>query len=139
MHGEATTDQEQMRLIEKFGLRDDPVRLLFTATSPPSLYTFFVYISAMETIPLGELNHHPSRVTARVRAGATIVVTEHGRPVICMTPVMEPSSGMERLIAAGQVRQTAHPGAMPELLEDLGGLPSLADLLIAERDKERDQ
>ncbi|MFI9274016.1 SNF2-related protein [Kitasatospora sp. NPDC052896] len=30
MHGEATTDQEQMRLIEKFGLRDDPVRLLFT-------------------------------------------------------------------------------------------------------------
>ncbi|WP_224275693.1 DEAD/DEAH box helicase [Streptomyces sp. LS1784] len=30
MHGEATTDQEQMKLIEKFGLRDDPVRLLFT-------------------------------------------------------------------------------------------------------------
>ncbi|MEV6209589.1 DEAD/DEAH box helicase [Kitasatospora sp. NPDC051914] len=30
MHGEATTDQEQMRIVEKFGLRDDPVRLLFT-------------------------------------------------------------------------------------------------------------
>ncbi|OKJ09364.1 DEAD/DEAH box helicase [Kitasatospora sp. CB01950] len=30
MHGEANTDQEQIRLVEKFGLRDDPVRLLFT-------------------------------------------------------------------------------------------------------------
>jgi superfamily II DNA or RNA helicase len=30
MHGEATSDQEQMAIVEKFGLRDDPVRILFT-------------------------------------------------------------------------------------------------------------
>lgn len=30
MHGDATTDQEQNAIVEKFGLRDDPVRLLFT-------------------------------------------------------------------------------------------------------------
>ncbi|MFE6864938.1 SNF2-related protein [Kitasatospora sp. NPDC057692] len=30
MHGEATSDQEQMKIIESFGLRDEPVRLLFT-------------------------------------------------------------------------------------------------------------
>ncbi|MFF4521298.1 SNF2-related protein [Streptomyces bluensis] len=30
MHGEATTDQEQQEIVEKFGLRDDPVRILFT-------------------------------------------------------------------------------------------------------------
>ncbi|HIY40530.1 MAG TPA: DEAD/DEAH box helicase [Candidatus Nocardiopsis merdipullorum] len=30
MHGEATSEDEQKRIIEKFGLRDDPVRLLFT-------------------------------------------------------------------------------------------------------------
>ncbi|MEU1447531.1 DEAD/DEAH box helicase [Streptomyces mirabilis] len=30
MHGEATTDQEQQDIVEKFGLRDDPVRILFT-------------------------------------------------------------------------------------------------------------
>lgn len=30
MHGEATTDEEQRRIVERFGLRDDPVRLLFT-------------------------------------------------------------------------------------------------------------
>ncbi|WP_433205315.1 SNF2-related protein [Dactylosporangium sp. CS-047395] len=30
MHGDSTTDDEQRRIIEQFGLRDDPVRLLFT-------------------------------------------------------------------------------------------------------------
>ncbi|MEW1599443.1 SNF2-related protein [Streptomyces sp. NPDC093808] len=30
MHGEATADQEQQDIVEKFGLRDDPVRILFT-------------------------------------------------------------------------------------------------------------
>ncbi|MEV4129766.1 DEAD/DEAH box helicase [Nocardia sp. NPDC049707] len=30
MHGEANTDEEQRKLVEQFGLRDDPVRILFT-------------------------------------------------------------------------------------------------------------
>lgn len=30
MHGDATTDQDQQDIVEKFGLRDDPVRILFT-------------------------------------------------------------------------------------------------------------
>ncbi|MFF6786833.1 SNF2-related protein [Streptomyces sp. NPDC012510] len=30
MHGQASTDQEQQDIVEKFGLRDDPVRILFT-------------------------------------------------------------------------------------------------------------
>ncbi|WP_328807783.1 DEAD/DEAH box helicase [Nonomuraea antri] len=30
MHGELSTDQEQQAIVEKFGLRDDPVRILFT-------------------------------------------------------------------------------------------------------------
>ncbi|MET9994207.1 DEAD/DEAH box helicase [Streptomyces mutabilis] len=30
MHGEATNEDEQKRIVEKFGLRDDPVRILFT-------------------------------------------------------------------------------------------------------------
>ncbi|MFE7038984.1 SNF2-related protein [Streptomyces atratus] len=30
MHGEATSDEEQQAIVEKFGLRDDPVRILFT-------------------------------------------------------------------------------------------------------------
>ncbi len=30
MHGESTSDEEQQAIVEKFGLRDDPVRILFT-------------------------------------------------------------------------------------------------------------
>lgn len=30
MHGEATTDDEQKKIVERFGLREDPVRILFT-------------------------------------------------------------------------------------------------------------
>jgi ERCC4-related helicase len=30
MHGEATSDEEQQRIVERFGLRDNPARLLFT-------------------------------------------------------------------------------------------------------------
>lgn len=93
----------------------------------------------MATIPLGELNHHPSKVTARVRAGETVVITDHGKPVIRMTPAMESTSVMDELIASGQVRRTAHPGAMPELIDDLAELPSLSDMLIAERDEKRNR
>lgn len=91
----------------------------------------------METIPLGELNHHPSRVTARVRAGETVVITEYGKPVIRMSPANEPTSAFDRLVAAGRVRRAVSPGAVPELIDDLAELPSLAELLIAERDEER--
>ncbi|MFF0450010.1 type II toxin-antitoxin system Phd/YefM family antitoxin [Streptomyces sp. NPDC004609] len=91
----------------------------------------------METIPLGELNHHPSKVTARVRAGETLVVTDHGKPVILMSPAEEPASVLDQLAASGQVRRAVNPGAMPELLGDLAELPSLSDALIAERDQER--
>ncbi len=101
------------------------------------LYTFFVYLYRMETIPLGELNHHPSKVTARVRAGETLVVTEHGKPVIRMSPAEEPTSALDQLIATGQVRRAVNPGTLPELIGDLAELPSLSDALIAERDRER--
>lgn len=91
----------------------------------------------METIPLGEMNHNPAKVTARVRMGATVILTEHGKPVIRMTPVTEPGSVLDQLKAEGKVRRSPHPGAMPELIEDVAALPSLSGLLIAERDRER--
>lgn len=101
------------------------------------MYTNIVYIRLMETIPLGELNHHPSRVTAKVRAGETVVITEYGRPVIRMSPAVEPTSALDRLAAAGQLRRAVNPGAMPELIDDLTELPSLSELLLADRDEER--
>ncbi|HEX5494233.1 MAG TPA: type II toxin-antitoxin system prevent-host-death family antitoxin [Mycobacteriales bacterium] len=91
----------------------------------------------METIGLRELNQNPSRAVARVRAGATIVVTDRGRPVLRMVPEAEQVSVVQRMVSAGEVRPPAQTG-MPELIDDLApDTPSLSDLLIADRDRER--
>jgi antitoxin (DNA-binding transcriptional repressor) of toxin-antitoxin stability system len=93
----------------------------------------------METIPLGEMNHNPAKITAKVRQGVTVVLTEYGKEVIVMTPAIQSTSALDRLASEGKLRRTAHPGAMPELLDDLAALPSLSDMLIAERDRERNR
>lgn len=91
----------------------------------------------METIGLRELNQNPSRAVARVRAGASIVVTDRGKPVLRMIPEVEHPSTLQRMISAGEVKPPAETG-IPEIVEDLApGVESLSDLLIADRDKER--
>ena len=91
----------------------------------------------METIGLRELNQNPSKAVARVRAGASLVVTDRGKPVLRMIPETEDPSSLQQMIAAGGARPPAEHG-MPELISDLApGLESLAALLVADRDKER--
>lgn len=91
----------------------------------------------METIGLRELNQNPSKAVARVRAGASIIVTDRGKPVLRMVPEVEHSSTLQRMISTGEVRPPAETG-MPDIIEDLAPeTESLADLVIADRDKER--
>ncbi|MER8104543.1 type II toxin-antitoxin system prevent-host-death family antitoxin [Kitasatospora sp. NPDC094016] len=93
----------------------------------------------METMGLRELNQNPSKAVARVRAGATIVVTDRGRPVLRLVPEEPPATTLERMIAAGEVTPPAEEG-MPELALDL--LPeigSLSDLLVEDRERERNR
>jgi prevent-host-death family protein len=93
----------------------------------------------VETIGLRELNQNPSKAVARVRAGASIVVTDRGKPVLRMVPETEPDSLVQRRVAAGEVRPPMEHG-MPELVEELANsVESLSDLMIAERDRERGQ
>lgn len=93
----------------------------------------------METIGLRELNQNPSKAVARVRAGASIVVTDRGKPVLRMIPEVEHSSTLQRMIAAGEVRAPAEHG-MPDVVEGLAPeTESLSDVLIAHRDKERNR
>jgi len=93
----------------------------------------------METIGLRELNQNPSKAVARVRAGASLIVTDRGKPVLRMIPETEHPGTLQRMIAAGTARPPAEHG-MPELIPDLTpDLDSLADLLVAERDKERNR
>ena len=91
----------------------------------------------METIGLRELNQNPSKAVARVRAGASIVVTDRGRPVLRLVPETEHPSTLQRMIDAGEVSPPVEHG-MPELIDDLAPeIASLSDLLIADRDRER--
>ncbi|MPZ79985.1 MAG: type II toxin-antitoxin system prevent-host-death family antitoxin [Actinophytocola sp.] len=53
----------------------------------------------METIGLRELNQNPSKAVARVRAGASIVVTDRGRPVLRMVPEPQAENTLHRVIA----------------------------------------
>ena len=93
----------------------------------------------METIGLRELNQNPSKAVARVRAGASIVVTDRGRPVLRMVPEIEHPSTLQRMIDAGEVSPPTEQG-MPDLIPDLGGgIESLSELLIADRDKDRNR
>ncbi|HEU5419883.1 MAG TPA: type II toxin-antitoxin system prevent-host-death family antitoxin [Streptosporangiaceae bacterium] len=89
----------------------------------------------METIGLRELNQNPSKAVARVRAGASLLVTDRGRPVLRMIPEAEHPSTLERMLSTGEVRAPAETG-MPEVQTDLAG-DSLAGILIADRDRER--
>lgn len=91
----------------------------------------------METIGLRELNQNPSKAVARVRAGAAIVVTDRGKPVLRMIPEIDQMSALQRAVMAGEA-QPAVSTEMPELMPELSDLGlDLGELLIADRDKER--
>lgn len=91
----------------------------------------------METIGLRELNQNPSRAVALVRAGATLIVTDRGTPVLRMVPEVDRPITLERLIATGEAQPPSEDG-MPDLVADLApGVASLADIVVADRDRER--
>lgn len=93
----------------------------------------------METIGLRELNQNPSKAVARVRAGVSILVTDRGKPVLRMIPEIEQPSTLARMVAAGEAKPPAERG-MPDVDPDLAAdIDSLSDLLVADRDKERNR
>jgi prevent-host-death family protein len=93
----------------------------------------------METIGLRELNQNPSKAVARVRAGASLIVTDRGKPVLRMIPAAEQPSTLQGMIMAGEVRAPAEAG-MPDVQADLApGTDSLASIVIADRDRERNR
>jgi prevent-host-death family protein len=93
----------------------------------------------METIGLRELNQNPSKAVARVRAGASLIVTDRGEPVLRMIPEARQPDPLRQMIATGEVRPPAQQG-MPDIIPELAsGIESVADLLIADRDRERNR
>jgi len=56
----------------------------------------------MERVGVRELKQNTSRVLDRVKAGETVEITEHGRPVALLAP-WGGSDEYDRLVGAGEV------------------------------------
>jgi len=81
-------------------------------------------------IGIKELRDGLSRHLASVRAGATVTITDHGRPVARIIPVEQPNR-LEQLIAEGRVTQSARrksPAPAPVATEG-----TVSDLVAEQR------
>jgi prevent-host-death family protein len=90
----------------------------------------------MASVGIRELRQRASEVLRRVKAGETIEVTEHGRPVALLSPL--PDGGrLEQLRAAGEViAATADFDSLPEPLPlEPGEEPPSAVLARLRRDE----
>lgn len=84
----------------------------------------------MTTIGIRELRDGLSKHIAAVAEGATITVTDHGRPVARITPVDAPTS-LERLVADGVVTLPARPKrAAPE---PVVAAAALSEIVLGDR------
>jgi prevent-host-death family protein len=87
-------------------------------------------VGAVVDIGIKELRDGLSRHLANVRAGATVTVTDHGRPVARIIPVDQPSR-LEQLIEEGRVTKASRrKGTAPAPLAATG---TVSDLVAEQR------
>lgn len=96
------------------------------------------YTKIMERIGVRELNQNTSRYLARVKAGETLEVTEHGRTIAKLVPAQREASVLERLVATGEAEpptaDLSSLATLPPLEPD--GIDVAAEL-AASREEER--
>ena len=98
---------------------------------PAPNYATMCYMRAKrKQVGIRELRQNLSVHLRKVRAGETLEVTEHGRPVAILAPIPEATTPLERLIASG--RASAPEGDLLEL-----GLPLLRPSLRMRRALQR--
>jgi prevent-host-death family protein len=90
------------------------------------------------SVGLRELRHRTREVLARVERGEAIDVTDYGRLVARIVPVVEPTptAVLQQLVDAGRVRRARRPGFRPPMRQG-DGTDTLADALAADRDDAR--
>jgi prevent-host-death family protein len=67
------------------------------------------YVASVERVGVRELRQNLSVYLDRVKAGAELEVTEHGRPVARLAPLTARSSRIEQMIAEGRIRPALLP------------------------------
>lgn len=72
-------------------------------------------IGSVDTVTVSELNRQTAKVLERVKAGESLEVSEHGRPVARLLPAA-PTTGvpmLDRLIAQGRALPASNSGPIP--------------------------
>ena len=85
----------------------------------------------MDRVGVRDLKQNASRVLDRVKAGETVTVTEHGRPVALLTPLPDVDD-YERLIETGDVL-IGSQDILAGTPVDAGGRARMSDDLAALR------
>lgn len=91
----------------------------------------------MERVEVGirELRLSLSRYVARVREGAEVIVTDHGRPVARLSPIDEEEAHYQRLVREGLVTPAKRRKRAPLLplvpLEGEG--PLVSEMVLEDR------
>jgi prevent-host-death family protein len=88
-----------------------------------------------QQVGIRDLKARLSECVRAVKAGGTVVVTEHGRPVARLVP--EPHSLRDRMLAlakTGEVAWNGEPYRPARPARRLKGGPSLSALIVEERD-----
>jgi len=93
----------------------------------------------MEQIGVRELNQQTSRVLARVRAGESLEITDHGEAVAQLIPIQQGSSVLDRLVREGRATPPTLPVADAWTAVPTIGDPAVdvAAELVASRERER--
>jgi prevent-host-death family protein len=69
----------------------------------------------MDSVTVSELNRQTAKVLDRIKAGESLEISEHGRPVARLLPAA-PTTGaplLDRLIAQGRAVPAMNSGPMP--------------------------
>jgi prevent-host-death family protein len=95
---------------------------------------------AARRIGIRELRQHASVYVDLAERGFTVDVTNRGRLVARLVPAREPESPLERLIAAGIIRDAEEPGDLLEIEPAppvAPGQPAASETLLRMREEER--
>jgi prevent-host-death family protein len=91
----------------------------------------------MDRVEVGirELRLNLSKYVARVRDGAEVIVTDHGRPVVRLSPIDEQEAHIARLMREGLIKPAKRPKSrtLPPPVPLIGEGPLVSEMVIEDR------
>ncbi len=91
----------------------------------------------MERVEVGirELRLNLSKYVARVRDGAEVIVTDHGKPVVRLSPIDEQEAHIARLMREGLIKPAKRPKSktLPPPVPLIGEGPLVSEIILEDR------